>query len=354
MEVKKIMSDARFLLIKAWGWGFWADMDHLIGQLLVAELTNRIPVVSWGTNSLYSDTILSNAFELYYEPVSNYTLQDVARPEFTFYPPIWNHVNIMIEDLDKITYTYRDIGTLMSSDANVLVSDVHFFARPIMEYIKKDHWTYGLTPIQIYRKLVEKYLRLKPDISMRIDEFYNNFLKENAPLLGVHVRGTDKIIEVANLPYLNKRYHYEIRKLQKYFDITKILLITDSQEILDEYKHRYGDLIISTDASRSATNSEHGATQVDNYINRRSKGVEVLIDTYLAAKCDYFIGNGYSNVSFSVNRIKDWQDSHITLLYNTLEEEIKLAKKRSKLELMRKQNQKLEHRLNYPELYGGI
>ncbi|KAB1439311.1 O-fucosyltransferase family protein [Candidatus Galacturonibacter soehngenii] len=348
------MSDTRFLLIKAWGWGFWADMDHLIGQLLVAELTNRIPVVSWGTNSLYSDTILTNAFELYYEPVSNYTLKDVARPEFTYYPPIWNYVNIMIEDLDKITYTYRDIGNMMSSDANVVVSDVHYFARPIMEYIKKDNWMYGLTPIQIYRCLIDKYLRLKPDILMKIDDFYNKFLKDSGPLLGVHVRGTDKIIEVANLPYLNKRYHYEIRKYIKNFDIKKILMITDSQEILNEYIDLYGDIIISTDANRSENNSEHSATQVDNYINRRSKGIEVLVDTYLASKCDYFIGNGYSNVSFSVNRLKEWPQSHITLLYNSLKEEIKLAKKRSKVELLRKQNQKLEHRLNYPELYGGI
>lgn len=348
------MSDSKFLLIKAWGWGFWADMDHLIGQLLVAELTNRIPVVSWGTNSLYSDTILTNAFELYYEPVSNYTLQQVARPEFTYYPPIWNYVNIMIEDLDKITYTYRDLGNMMSSDANVVVSDVHYFARPIMEYIKKDHWAYGLTPVQIYRRLIKKYLRLKPDITKRVEEFYNQYLKDNTPVLGVHVRGTDKIIEVANLPYLNKRYHHEIKKYLKNFDIKKILVITDSQEILDEYKEKYGDLVISTDAKRSESNSEYTATQVDNYFNRRSKGVEVLVDTYLAAKCDYFIGNGYSNVSFSVNRLKEWQESHITLLYNTIEEEIKLAKRRTKLELMRKQNQKLEHRLNYPELYGGF
>ncbi|PXV96042.1 hypothetical protein C8E03_101675 [Lachnotalea glycerini] len=348
------MSDARFLLIKAWGWGFWADMDHLVGQLLVAELTNRIPVVSWGMNSLYSDTIIANAFELYYEPVSNYTLRDVARPEFTFYPPMWNYVNIMIEDLDKITYTYRDIGTLMSSNANVVVSDVHFFARPIMEYIKKDHWTYGMTPLQIYRILIQKYLRLKPDILLKIEEFNNKYLKDNTPLLGVHVRGTDKIIEVANLPYLNKRYHYEIKEYREQYDIKKILVITDSQEILEEYQKLYGNLIISTDANRSTSNSEHDATQVDNYINRRNKGVEILTDTYLAAKCDYFIGNGYSNVSFSVNRIKNWPESHITLLYNTLEEEIRLSKKRGKLEAIRKRNQKLEHKLNYPELYGGI
>lgn len=348
------MADSKFLLIKAWGWGFWADMDHLVGQLLVAELTNRIPVVNWGTNSLYCDTITTNAFELYYEPVSSYTLHEVARPEFTFYPPIWNYINIMVEDIDKLTYAYRNLGEMMNSTANVVVSDVHYFARPILEYAKKEHWTYGLTPLSIYRQLINKYLILKPDIRHRIDEFYKANMKGNGPILGVHVRGTDKIIEVANLPRLNKRYHKKIETFLNRYDIKKILVITDSQDILEEYKERYGSLILSTNASRSKSNTVYGATQVENYMNRKSKGVEVLVDTYLAAKCDYFIGNGYSNVSFSVNRLKDWPESHIVLLYNTLKEERKIAKRRNDVEQLRKRNEKLEHKLNYPELNGGM
>ena len=43
----------RFLLIKAWGQGFWSDMCHVMASLLVAEITDRIPVVQWGGNSLF-------------------------------------------------------------------------------------------------------------------------------------------------------------------------------------------------------------------------------------------------------------------------------------------------------------
>src|SRR5947208_17137630 len=28
----------KFLLIKAWGFGFWSDMDHVLGGLLLAEI----------------------------------------------------------------------------------------------------------------------------------------------------------------------------------------------------------------------------------------------------------------------------------------------------------------------------
>jgi hypothetical protein len=347
------MPNDRFLLIKAFGWGFWADMDHLIGQLLAAELSGRIPIVYWGTNSLYSDTIGTNAFELYYEPVSGYSINDLLRPDYTFYPPIWNYKNLTVEDLDKTTYTYRSLGDLMSSDANVVVSDVHYFARPIMEFIKKDHWTYGLTPLQIFRCLITKYLRLKPDILMEIDEFYQTFLKnDRTPVLAVHIRGTDKVQEVANLPQLNKRYPKEIDKYLDLYGIKKIFFMTDTKSILEEYKRLYGDMLVSTDSKRGV--DKDTAVQLDHYINRRRKGIEVLKDTYLAARCDYFIGNGYSNVSFNVYRLKDWPESHVTLFYNTLRLDQRFALKRTKVEWMRRRNTLYEHSLNYPELYGGV
>ena len=46
--------EQRFLLIKAWGFGFWSDVLHVLGGLMLAELTRRQPVVFWGSNSLYS------------------------------------------------------------------------------------------------------------------------------------------------------------------------------------------------------------------------------------------------------------------------------------------------------------
>jgi len=48
----------KFLLIKAWGYGFWSDVSHVLGQLLVAELTGRTPIVHWGQNSLFGKVLL--------------------------------------------------------------------------------------------------------------------------------------------------------------------------------------------------------------------------------------------------------------------------------------------------------
>jgi len=348
------MHKDRFLLIKSWGCGFWSDVDHVMGQLLVAELTNRIPVVHWGTNSLYGESFKTNAFELYFEPVSSYSIHDVINPEYTYYPPIWNFSNVIIEDLDRIAWMYRNLGDMMSSDANVVVSDVHYFVRPIINFITKDHWAYGMTAHQIYRCLFDKYIRLKPDIEAEIQEFYDKWLKDERPTLGVHIRGGDKVREVENLSHLNKEYYKEIKDFIDKYKIKKILLLTDCEEILQEFLRKYGDMVVFTDCKRGAVNDTKNAPHLQEYGVKRRKGIEIIKDTYLASKCDFFIGNGYSNVSYTVKRLRDWPESNIKLFYRDLKHEIKLAKRRVREGERKRKADEKRHRLEYPEFYGGV
>jgi hypothetical protein len=68
-----------FLLIKAWGCGFWSDMNQVFGCLPLAEITGRIPVTHWGKNSLYGDGTDTDAFQLYFEPISPVGIPDVIQ-----------------------------------------------------------------------------------------------------------------------------------------------------------------------------------------------------------------------------------------------------------------------------------
>ncbi|MCI1965237.1 MAG: O-fucosyltransferase family protein [Oscillospiraceae bacterium] len=348
------MPKDRFLLIKSWGCGFWSDVDHVVGQLLTAELTHRVPVVYWGTNSLYAQSFQTNAFDLYFEPVSDYEIGDLTWPGYTFYPPVWNARNIMVEDLDKIAWKYRDLGDMMASNASVLVSDVHYFVRPIIPYIPKNHWAYGMTAHQIYRCLFDKYLKLKPDIQEEIEEFYDDYMAEHRPLLGVHIRGGDKVREVENLARLNKRYYTEINRYIQKYGIQKILLLTDCDDIIKKFKRLYGDMLVFTDCRRSDLNDTRNAAHLQSYRQKRRKGIEVLKDTYLGAKCDFFIGNGYSNVSYAVKRLKDWPEDHIQLFYRNLKKEKRLAKKRTKKDGQKRIRDSKNHQVEYPEFYGGV
>ena len=70
--------------------------------------------------------------------------------------------------------------------------------------------------------------------------------------------------------------------------------------------------------------------------------------------CDFFIGNGYSNVSYTVKRLRDWPDSNIVLFYRDLKHEQRLARKRVKADRKRRKAETKRHRREYPELYGGV
>lgn len=347
------MAGDRFLLIKPWSYRLWSDVEHVLGQLLIAEITNRIPVVFWPTHCLHNGFIHTNGFELYFEPVSNYSIFNLTQPEYTFYPPFWDADNLLVEDTCKDTWMYRSIGDLISSDANVVVGDVYFSISEIIPFIKKENAAYGMTSVEIYRYLYNKYIKVKRDILMEIQGFYQSWLKDGHPLLAVHVRREedDMIIDVRKdiadehywqrhsrkygSKYLknqkkkyrflgkgkmlkaNTQYHAEINKLMNKYSIRKIFLLTDSEEVIEEYKKKYGDMVVYTDCKRLTGNDP--AYSLENPVVKRRRGIEAIKDAYLAAQCDFFIGNDFSSLSRAISRIKDWPDKNVKLLFRQRE-----------------------------------
>ncbi|HHW01048.1 MAG TPA: hypothetical protein GXX36_16050 [Clostridiaceae bacterium] len=343
------MAGDRFLLIKPWSYRLWSDVEHVLGQLLIAEITNRIPVIYWPTHCLHNGFIHTNGFELYFEPISNYSIFDLTKPGYTFYPPFWDADNLLVEDTEKDTWMYRSIGDLISSDANVVVGDVYFSISEIIPFIRKDNAAYGMTAVEIYRYLYRKYIKVKRDILMEVQGFYQSWLKDEHPLLAVHVRREedDMIIDErkdkadehywyrnsrkygarnkkkkkrkyrflgkGRLLKANTQYHAEIRKLMNKYSIKKIFLLTDSEEVKEEYSKTYGDMVVFTDCKRLS--GSEPAYKMENPMVKRRRGIEVIKDAYLAAQCDFFIGNDFSSLSRAIYRIKDWPAENVKLLF---------------------------------------
>lgn len=343
------MAKEKFLLIKAWSYILWADVEHVLSQLLIAELTNRIPVVYWPTYCLHNGFIHTNGFELYFEPVSNYTIFDVAKPEYTYYPPVWDENNLLVDDPSRDTWVYRNIGEMLSCQADVLVGDVYFDLYNLIPFIKKDNPAYGMTVRQIERYLFQKYIRIKSDIKIEIEGFYNSWLRDDAPILAVHVCKPDKNqtilknatkqysryksksyrknskdpiekkVKISRLPWRwktkmpNQAYHDEIKKYIDRYDIKKIFLLTNSEDILKEYQQRYGSMIVATDCKR--IKNDDNSFHLENPMIQRRRGIEVLKDTFIAAKCEFFIGNDFSSMSQAVVNLKEWPNSNVKLLY---------------------------------------
>lgn len=312
MHMSKSAGANRFLLIKAWGCGFWSDTQDVLTKLILAELTQREPIVYWGNNSLYSVSPEGNAFEEYFLPVSEYSVEDLLGKGFSIHPPFWNEEILLREDPWKYTRYMRDVESSLKSTENILVSDTHNYVEDLLPWIGEGHPLHGRNALAVYREAVDKYLRTRPDIVAEIEEFSGrNFTA--GPILGIHLRASDKIREVENLHAINSLYEKEINDFLKANPGGRLFLLTDSESYLSYYRRLYGEILCHTDCKRTA--SAIKGVHLMPYEEKRRKGIEVLKDTYLAAKCDYFLGNPHSNVTKAVNWLKHWDEDKIKMIF---------------------------------------
>jgi len=302
----------RFLLIKAWGYGFWSDVSHVLGQLLLAELTGRTPVVHWGGNSLFSDDPAANAFESFFEPVSGYTVQDLARGERSYHPPKWNAANLAQGCLNQAQGPWSRCSSLYSFERGeeVVVSDFHYAVNDLIPWIAPGHRLHGMTAEAVYLYLFQRYLKVKPWIAAKAEAFFRQKMAGRVHL-ALHVRGGDKGGEDPNLARLNALYHREIERYLLHTPQARLFLITDDKEILSSYLARYRNRLVHTGATRTGTAQ---GVHYQSHASRYRIAEEVIVDALLAARCESFIGNGLSNVSCAVAQMKAWSPGNLRLL----------------------------------------
>jgi protein O-GlcNAc transferase len=300
----------RFLLIKAWGFGFWSDVSHVLGCLLLAEITGRIPVTHWGRNSLFRDGSAQDAFRLYFEPLSTFTLDTVlAGGATSFFPTKWSLANLHEENITKWQGEGSRMGGLhfLNRPETVAVSDFYVGVVDLLPWIPPIHKLRGKSLEEVYHYLVTTHLKPKGFISAQVEELDRRYI-HGKPTIAVHVRGSDKRIEVANLDQVNKLYFDAIDREDPSW---QILLLTDDTRCIEVFQQRYGDRIAVTDSIR--TDNDLGIHYVPS-VDRVRLGIEVMRDTYLALRCTKFIGNGRSNVSAMVALLKRWDPGACVLL----------------------------------------
>jgi len=293
-----------FLLIKSWGTGFWSEVDNLIGNLLLAEITGRIPVIDWGANNLFCDDPGQNAFEHFFEPLNNYDAKKLAAGEYSYFPPKWNRGNVTSSEVNKLHGSFSRLPGLyfLNRREEVLVSDYFVAVNELAGYIRPDHRFFGLTVEELYRTLFRQYLRLKPEIISATESFRNRYLTHDT-ILAVHVRASDKITEDANLPIINQLYPTEIDLFLQQYPDARFFLITDSVSVVTEFSARYGSRVISAPCRRTASDL---GTHFQPAASRWELGFEVIRDVLLAAQCTHFLGYGLSSVSCAVLYLNEW------------------------------------------------
>jgi protein O-GlcNAc transferase len=306
----------KFLLIKSWGYGFWADVSHVLGQLLVAEITGRIPIVHWGRNSLFGNGKDANAFEFYFEAISIRDVGSLQEEDFDFWPPKWNYQNLLEGEVNKWSGPFSRVAGLylLSRQEKVIVSDFYASVLELKPWIPNGHHLYGLSVDELWMYLVDHYLRPKKEILDAVDHFYNTHLV-SSDFIAVHARGSDKALEINNLSEVNRQYKEIINQYLASNNCKHIFLMTDDARVLAYFKETYGDKIIATDCQR--TNSAKGI-HYQAVPDRRQLGTEVMVDAYLAEKAKAFVGNGFSNPSQIVRYLKNWHSDDVILIGQNL------------------------------------
>lgn len=129
--------------------------------------------------------------------------------------------------------------------------------------------------------LIEKYIRVKPEILQEVEDFYTTYLKGHR-VIGLHYRATDKVLEANAISYqeVKEKLLKEIEKQKA----DRIFVATDDPIFLLELKQDFSSLVVHTDAQRIENAPIHYTSDL-NYL----KGKEALIDCLLLARSDVLL-----------------------------------------------------------------
>lgn len=296
-----------YLFIRSWGHGFWSDVDHVLTSCLLAELLGRTPVVDWGDNCLFTPLGSGiNGWGQFFHPVSDADPAHLLSHDYSIWPPKWTRGNIRGPAINLLQGEHSRMSAMhfFDRDEDILVADFHTSIRLLLPWVDPPHRLYGASPLAAMRDLTRRYARPLPRITQRVDALWSG-MKREGPILSVHIRGSDKSLEVSNLADVNERYPELIDHLLTMMPNGRVLLLTDSKPIAEAMRELYGERLILPEAIRVEGST---GTHFSGFTERARLGEEVLTEALLAARCDAFIGLGPSNVSAAVRHLKEWKD----------------------------------------------
>lgn len=148
-------------------------------------------------------------------------------------------------------------------------------------------------------ELIQKYVRVKEPIQNEVNAFYDRYFDDHF-VIGVHHRGTDKIMEVSIVPYERtlKILMQIISQLSpKQIQKLRIFVASDDQNFVDYLHAHFPLIVVSNDFVRSSDNNplHYGPTR---YANNYQKGKEALVDCLLLSKCHLLVRPGPSAFSW--------------------------------------------------------
>jgi GDP-fucose protein O-fucosyltransferase len=162
---------------------------------------------------------------------------------------------------------------------------------------------------ELYRRLVRDYLQPQPRMVAVINHFIESHLPE--PYLALHLRGTDKESEIGNLSEINRNLLNTAKTMATQNGLNKVFVMTDCIQLEHAAKKVLGGKAVFYSSRRSMNRLP---LHLNNNQTSSEHGCEILIESYIAARADCFVGNGASNVTAMIAHLRDWSESQLHLL----------------------------------------
>ncbi len=301
MNVKK--ATKKYVLIKGRE-GLGNRILSSLTGILYAKITNRKYYIDW-SDSAYSQNNI-NVFHSFFD--CPYFSQNEKLPETkSIFPHVWinNLHKSSLEVTTSINY-HRSLGSsahlgCLNYPHDVLVvwmciPEVYLLKKYFKKFIPEYK---GMPDDYIFRDLFRKNFILKKDIQERIDKFKKeNFTGQK--VIGVHIRYTDKMIKFDK--FINK-----VSDIRKKHRDAKIFLSTDSSEVIDVFRKKFGKILFTEKWFPHKGEIMH---QNHSCPDRIANGIEALVDVYLLAKCDYLIYAHCSTFGYIANILSDIPDEN--------------------------------------------
>lgn len=261
--------------------GLFAQVTFALNQIRYCETHGYLPVVWFGEDSIdgpnafFDPSIGDNVWDYYFEPVAGYTYGDIkARID---------DPSDFLSNAQITRLTPEQLSYLHEHDPD----SIYNYPYGYYKKVRIDEAWYERQRNKAH-DVISRYVRVKPDIATDVESFVGgNFVGH--PVLGIHLRGTDKGTANANRKLMRIVPPAEYFPfIDSYIDeksSARIFVATDQVQFLKEIKSRYSERVIHYEAMRAEGSVNVFQMEGNNY----RKGREVLIDALLLSRCDFLL-----------------------------------------------------------------
>ena len=175
--------------------------------------------------------------------------------------------------------------------------------------------------------IINKYFKLRMYLNDKINNFFAENLADANKVLGVHIRGTDALVNNAE----RWRKSFDIQNyincirifIDRYGDEGKVFVASDDAKLFNIVKNEFNDAIVEYDTFRqeeedvgkSGDNTKGNAMMptylCDDGAKAAQNGEDAIAEMYLLSKCDYLLHNasGFAHVALLLNSEMNHVDS---------------------------------------------